>query len=94
MSNGEIAQNDIDYLNALVKQLNEAHGTWSTDATPSFKSAAEKQAYDDAIKKFKEPITDLQELVKARLIKKIPAAPAGKKYVINPTSHQVELANQ
>ncbi len=42
----------------------------------------------------KEPITDLQELVKARLIKKIPAAPAGKKFVINPTTHKVELANQ
>ena len=94
MPNGEIAKDTLDYLNNLVTHFNEARATWSTDATPTFNTPQEKQAYDDALKKLKEPITNLEELVKARLIKKVPAAPAGKKFVINPTTHKVELANQ
>jgi hypothetical protein len=94
LPNGEIAKDTLDYLNNLVAHYNEARATWSTDATPTFKSEQERQAYDDALKKMKEPITDLEALVKARLIKKVPTAPAGKKFVINPTTHKVELANQ
>lgn len=93
MPNGMVAQDNLEYLNGLVAHLNEGRATYSTDAMPTFKTPEEKQAYDAALKKMKEPITDIEELVKARLIKKIPAAPAGKKYVINPTTHKVELAN-
>lgn len=94
MPNGEIAKDTLDYLNNLVAHYNEARATWSTDATPTFNTPQEKQAYDDALKKLKEPITSLEELVKAKLIKKVPEAPAGKKFIINPTTHKVELANQ
>jgi hypothetical protein len=45
------------------------------------------------MEKLKEPITDLNELVKARVIKAIPAAPAGKKYAVNKKTLKVELVD-
>jgi hypothetical protein len=37
------------------------------------------------------PLTDLQQLVTYRVIPRVPAAPAGKKYVIDPKDGKVKL---
>jgi hypothetical protein len=39
-------------------------------------------------------ITDLQQLVRYRLIRAVPQAPAGKKYVYDPQTRKVSLAGQ
>ena len=82
---------DLELLNHLLWNYNEGRATYSTDVTPNFKNDAERIAYDEALKKLKEPATDINDLVKARFIKAIPTAPAGKKYAINPKTLKVEL---
>lgn len=89
--NDGAAMQDLEYLNALLFRVNESRGSWSTDYVPNFKTEAEQQAYDAALKKLKEPITDLNELVRIKALKAIPSAPAGKKYAINSKTLKVEL---
>jgi hypothetical protein len=47
-------------------------------------------------KRFKPvpPLKDLQQLVEYKVIRAVPAAPAGKKYVYDPISGKVKLENQ
>jgi hypothetical protein len=40
------------------------------------------------------PLTDLSLLVKYRLLRALPAAPAGQKFIIDPKTHQVALVPQ
>lgn len=85
--------NDLELLNHILFTYNEGRGTYSTDYIPNFKSDAERLAYDEALRKLKEPITDLNELVRLKVIKSIPAAPAGKKYAVNKKTLKVELVD-
>lgn len=39
-------------------------------------------------------LTDLSQLVKVGMLKALPAAPAGKKYVVQPKTHKVSLVDQ
>lgn len=40
------------------------------------------------------PLTDLNQLIKVGLLKSLPAAPPGKKFVLDPQTMKVSLANQ
>jgi hypothetical protein len=93
LDNDGRAMDDLAYLNNVLFNYNESRGTYSTDVIPNFKNDAERQAYDEALRKLKEPITDLNELVRAKVIKAIPAAPAGKKYTVNKKTLKVELVD-
>ncbi len=90
---GEEFKDHLEMLNHILFNYNEGRGTYSTDVIPTFKNEAEQRAYDEALRKLKEPITDLNELVKAKVIKAIPAAPAGKKYAVNKKTLKVELVD-
>jgi len=85
------AMDDLEYLNALVFRFNESRGSYSPEPEPQFKTQEEYQKYAAALKKLKEPITDLNELVRSKVIKAIPPAPTGKKYAINAKTLKVEL---
>lgn len=84
---------DLAYLNNLVFNLNEGRATYVSDVIPEFRNDAERLAYEAALAKAKEPVKDLEELVRLKVIKAIPAAPAGKRYAINPTNGKVELTS-
>ncbi len=90
---GQPLENDLELLNYLLWNFNEGKATYSTDVIPTFKTEADALAYQEALKKYKEPTTDLNDLVKGRVIKAIPAAPAGKKYAVNPKTYKVELVD-
>ena len=85
--------NDLDYLNHLVHQANEARLSKSSDIPmkASFKTEAEQVAYEEAQRKRFEPISDLNDLVKDGFLKSLPAAPAGQKFAIDPTTKKVIL---
>jgi hypothetical protein len=85
------AMDDLEYLNALVFRFNESRGSYSPEPEPQFRTQEEYQKYAAALKKLKEPITDLNELVRSKVIKAIPPAPTGKKYAINAQTLKVEL---
>jgi hypothetical protein len=91
--NGKILD-DLGYLNHLVFNLNEGRSTYVSDVIPEFRNDDERQQYELALAKAREPIKDLNELVRLKVIKALPQAPAGKQYAINATSGKVELVNQ
>lgn len=85
------SMDDLEYLNALVFRFNESRATYSPEPEPQFRTQEEYQTYSAALKKLREPITDLNELVRFKVIKAIPPAPTGKKYAINAKTLKVEL---
>lgn len=91
--NGKI-MDDLAYLNHLVFNLNEGRATYVSDVIPEFRNDDERQKYELAMAKAMEPIKDLNELVRLKVIKALPQAPAGKRYAINASSGKVELVSQ
>lgn len=57
--------------------------------------ASRVPADEEEAKRFKPvpPLTDLQQLVQYRVLKALPAAPAGKKYVYDAKDGRVKLAD-
>lgn len=85
--------NDIQYLNELLAQFNMRRSNFSPEPYPQFKTPDEQKAYDQWLIKFRDPVTDLNELVRYKVVKALPAPPAGKKYVVNAQTLKVELAD-
>jgi hypothetical protein len=94
LDNSGKVMDDLAYLNHLVFNLNEGRATYVSDVIPQFRNDAERLAYEAALAKSKEPVKDLEELVRLKVVKALPQAPAGKRYAINATSGKVELVNQ
>lgn len=90
---------DLEYLNQLLEELATSRFNYvpSPESAP-YKNDEEREAYEakfaELKKKLQAPITDINELVKAGVIKAIPAAPTGQKYVINATTQKIELVAQ
>jgi hypothetical protein len=84
---------DLEYLNHLVQQVNESRATPKEIDQKSFKTEAEQLAYEEAQQRAlnRGPVKDLNELVSAGAIKALPAAPAGQRYVLDPTTGKVVL---
>jgi hypothetical protein len=85
---------DLAYLNHLVFTINEGKATYTSDYIPQFKNEAEKVAYEAAMAKFREPIKDIEELVRLKVVKALPQPPAGAKYAISEKTGKVELVRQ
>ncbi len=85
---------DLAYLNHLVFNINEGRSTYVSDNIPTFKDDAQRQAYEMAMAKAREPLKDINDLVRLKVIKALPPAPAGKRYAINETTGKVEMVNQ
>jgi hypothetical protein len=85
---------DLAYLNHLVFNINEGRSTYVSDNIPTFKDDAQRQAYELALAKAREPLKDINDLVRLKVIKALPQAPTGKRYAINATSGKVELVTQ
>ena len=85
---------DLELLNQVLFNYNEARATGGNVIQRTYKSEDEQLAAEAAqLQRSTGPVTDLSELVKAGLIKAVPAAPAGKKYAIDPQTHKVVLVN-
>lgn len=86
---------DLEMLNQILANFNEARATGATAGTQArtYKTEAEQMAAETARQQAVGPARDLLELVKAGVIKALPTPPAGKKFVIDPQSHKVVLAN-
>ncbi|MGV3753818.1 MAG: hypothetical protein ACO1QS_00380 [Verrucomicrobiota bacterium] len=85
---------DLAYLNHLVFNINEGRATYVSDNIPTFKDDAQRQAYEMALAKAREPLKDINDLVRLKVVKALPPAPAGKRYAINETTGKVEMVNQ
>ncbi len=86
---------DLDYLNLLLQSYVEGRSSAAYMPKGPFKSEAEEMAaIEKAERQKSQPVTDLNELVRAKFIKAIPQAPAGKKYAIDPKTGKVVLADQ
>jgi hypothetical protein len=68
------------------------------DGPPSEENVDELTRITRAIQSFainnERPPKDLNELVRAKLLPSIPAAPAGKKFVYDPSHMSIKLVNQ
>lgn len=86
---------DLEMLNQILANFNEARATGAAarPQTRTYKTEAEQMAAEAAQQQAMGPAKDLSELVKAGVIKALPTPPAGKKFVIDPESHKVALAN-
>jgi len=90
---------DLEYLNQLLEDYTTSRFNFvpNPESAP-YKNDEEREAYEASFaemrKKLRAPISDINQLVKAGVIKAIPPAPVGQKYVINPTSQKVELVAQ
>jgi hypothetical protein len=82
---------DLEYLNYLVHELNEARITDVAIPQKAFKTEAEQMAYEEAMAQRQGPVKDLNELVTAGVLKALPEAPAGQHYLIDPTTGKVAL---
>jgi hypothetical protein len=82
---------DLEFLNHLVEQINEARSTDVEIKQKAFKTEAEQMAYEESQQKSKEPVRDLNELVAAGVIKTLPSAPNGQRYAIDTTTGKVVL---
>lgn len=85
---------DLAWLNQLVTAYNESHANKGSDGKVQvYKTEAEEMA---AIERQKNaatagPLKDLSALVTAGYLKSLPTPPPGKRYAIDPGSHQVVL---
>lgn len=85
---------DLEMLNQALFNYNEARATGAAGASSqlrTYKTEAEQMAAEAAQQKSAGPVTDLSELVKAGIIKQVPTPPAGKRYAIDPKTHQAIL---
>lgn len=82
---------DLEYLNYLVNEVNEARITDVDVPQRAFKTEAEQMAYEEAMAKRQGPVKDLQELVTAGAIKALPDAPGGQRYTLDPTTGKVVM---
>jgi len=82
---------DIEFLNHLVHEVNESRISSADIPQKAFKTEAEQMAYEEAMLQRKAPVKDLNELVTAGLLKALPEAPAGQRYMLDPTSGKVVL---
>jgi len=82
---------DLEYLNYLVHEVNEARITDVAIPQKAFKTEAEQMAYEEAMAQRLGPVKDLNELVTAGVLKALPEASAGQHYVIDPTTGKVAL---
>ncbi|MEW6305635.1 MAG: hypothetical protein AB1705_19320, partial [Verrucomicrobiota bacterium] len=87
------AMSDLDLLNQILSDYQEARATTSSGEIRAYKTEAEEVAAMEAQQKAAEPVKDLSELVRAGVIKAVPAAPPGKKFAIDPKTHKVVLVN-
>ncbi|MCD6051426.1 MAG: hypothetical protein K0Q55_2830, partial [Verrucomicrobia bacterium] len=85
--------NDLEYLNHLVQQVNESRTAPKEINQKSFKTEAEQLAYEEAQQQAlnRGPVKDLNELVSSGVIKAMPTAPAGQRYVLDATTGKVVL---
>ncbi|MEW6303809.1 MAG: hypothetical protein AB1705_10085 [Verrucomicrobiota bacterium] len=91
------ALGDVEWLNQIVEgyqMQNVAEAP--TLPTRKFNSPEEEfAAYSAAMEQHKTArLRDLSDLVKAGVIKSIPAAPAGKKYALDPETGRVVMVDQ
>jgi hypothetical protein len=86
---------DLDILNQILTDYQEARR--SVSPPPGrYKTEAEEMAALEAWEarlKAMPPVKDLSELVKAGIIKAVPAAPPGQQYVIDPKTQTVVLVS-
>lgn len=92
--NGDGSQmTDLEMLTSLVRRHNESLASVEVDTSNmNFKTEAEEMAYREAQANKGQPITEVSQLVTKGLLKALPPAPAGKKYVIKPENQEVILA--
>lgn len=82
---------DLEYLNYLVREVNESRISDVEIPQVAFKTEDEQMAYEAAMEQRQGPIKDLHELVTAGAIKALPEAPSGQHYLIDPTTGKVVL---
>ncbi|MEW6305637.1 MAG: hypothetical protein AB1705_19330 [Verrucomicrobiota bacterium] len=87
------ALSDLDLLNKILTDFQEARATTSSGEIRAYKTEAEEVAAMEAKQNAAGPVKDLSELVRAGLIKAVPAAPPGKKFAIDPKTQKVVLMN-
>jgi PBP1b-binding outer membrane lipoprotein LpoB len=92
--NGDGSQmTDLEMLTSLVRRHNESLTSVEVDTSNmNFKTEAEEMAYREAQATKSQPITEVGQLVAKGLLKALPPAPAGKKYIIKPENQEVVLA--
>ena len=88
----------LKYLNGLVKMYSQRAGTGQTAMQSGMKmndpKAAQKQYQANKAKAAAKALTSLDQLVAEGVVKSLPEAPAGKKFVLDTKTQVVSLQNK